>query len=243
MADASITYRLDLVVRLLDTTTGQPAAQRQVAFLTDGRVINLQERDTGLYILLNHGRNDMRFTVQAKGYLETSVDICYADLSERYPEVEIPLIPEKKPYGWQEFVTIEGVMPGITSLAAVPLQNSSAKAASYLEKKQILKFFIAKSMEEKSYALVHMDRMEFEEFRIAKRINGLSVKLAAPLNESCRPEEPVARIVRGITEPSGKYLLRIREGTSGMEYLVRYTVDGKTVFKKISLDDPEDWRL
>lgn len=243
MADASITYRLDLVVRLLDTTTGQPAAQRQVAFLADGRVITLQERDTGLYILLNQGRNDMRFTVQAKGYLETSVDICYAELSERYPEVEIPLIPEQKSYGWQEFVTIEGVMPGITSLAAVPLQNFSAKAASYLEKKKILKFFIAKSMEEKSYALVHMDRMEFEEFRIAKRMNGLSVKLAEPLNESCRPEEPVARIVRGMTEPSGKYLLRIREDSSGMEYLVRCIVDGKTVFKKISLDDPEDWRL
>ena len=243
MADASITYRLDLVVRLLDTTTGQPAAQRQVAFFADGCVTALLERDTGTYILLNHGRNDMRLTVRAKGYLEYSMDIRYADLSERYPEVEIPLIPETKTYGHQELVSIEGVMPGIESLAAVPLKNLSAKAASYLEKKQILKFFIAKSMEEKSYALVHMDRMEFEEFRIAKRISGLSVKLAHPLNEACRPEEPVTRIVRGMTEPSGKYLLRIREGTSGMEYLVRYKVDGKTVFKKISLDEPEDWRL
>ncbi len=243
MADASITYRLDLVVRLLDTTTGKPAAQRQVAFLADGSVMAMQERDTGLYVLLNRGRNDMHLTVQAKGYLETSVDICYANLSERYPEVEIPLIPEEKPYGYQDFVTIKGVMPGIESLAAVPLKSPSAKAANYLEKKQILKFFIAKSMEEKSYALVHEDRMEFEEFHIAKRISGLSVKLTDPLNEACRPEEPVARIVRGMTEPSGKYLLRIREGTSGMEYLIRYTADGKTVFKKISLEHPEDWRL
>ena len=80
MADASITYRLDLVVRLLDTTTGKPAAQRQVAFLADGSVMAMQERDTGLYVLLNRGRNDMHLTVQAKGYLETSADICYADL-------------------------------------------------------------------------------------------------------------------------------------------------------------------
>ena len=56
MADAQISYKLDLIVRLVDTTTGRMVSQRQVIFKSDGQIVPFLRRDEGVYVLLNHGR-------------------------------------------------------------------------------------------------------------------------------------------------------------------------------------------
>lgn len=234
MADAEIHYRLDLIVHLVDTTTGKAIGQKQVTFQNEEQVVPFLRRDEGLYILLNRGRKDMDLKIQVVGFLPAEVRICYDELQEQFPEVEVAMIPEISPSGFVDMVTMEGQYPGMESIVAVPLKNPYGVVARYLEKKQILRLYGTKPLKEMSYAVVHEQQQEFEEFQIKKRIDKLNVKLSRPLETACRPEEMVVRIVRGRVDDSGNYLLRLQEDAGGTEYMLRYVVDGKAVFKKIS---------
>ncbi len=236
MADAEIHYKLDLIVRLVDTTTGKAIGQRQVTFQTEDQVVPFLRRDEGLYVLLNRGRNDMDLKIQVVGFLPASVRIRYAKLQDQFPEVEVAMIPEVSTNGFIDMLTLEGHCPGMESIAAVSLKKPYGAVDSYLEKKQTLRLYYTKPLEEMSYAIIHEGQQEFEEFQIKKRIDKLNVKLAEPLKTACRPEEMVVRIVRGMVDDSGKYLLRLQEDSGGTEYLVRYVVDGKAAFKKISTE-------
>ena len=107
---------------------------------------------------------------------------------------------------------------------------------SYQERKQALRLYYSKPLEESSYAIVHEQQQEFEEFRIQKRLDKLCVRLVNPLAMPCRPEEKIARIVHGRVDENGRYLLRVLEEGDGTEYLVRYVVNGKASFKRVSTE-------
>ena len=237
MADAEIHYQLDLIVRLLDTTTGKRIEQRQVIFKNEDQVLAFLRRDTGLYILLNRGRNDMTLDIQVVGYLPARVNVCYDELPKNFPEVEVAMIPEALTSGFVDMLTLEGICEGIESIEAVSLKNPYGAVDTYQERKQTLKLYYTKPLEEASYAVIHEQDQEFERFRIRKRVDKLSVKLAEPLKTACKPEEKIARIVYGRVDQDGRYLLRIQEDGGGTEYLVRYVVNGKESFKRISLEN------
>lgn len=134
MADAEIHYKLDLIVRLVDTTTGASIRQRQVAFTVEDRVIPFLRRDEGLYVLLNRGRNDVDLTIQVTGFLPAVVKIRYAELSESFPEVEAAMIPEISTSGFIDMLTLEGHCPGMESIAAVSLKKAYGAVDSYQER-------------------------------------------------------------------------------------------------------------
>lgn len=230
----NVCYRLDLVVRLVDTTVGCPVTQRQVRFFQNGREVVFFHKGAGTYVLINAGRWDGSLLVAVRGYLETAVDIRYAELTGRYPEAYVELIPERPKYGGCDFVDISGSMPGISSIAAVCLTNPVAKALSYNAAKRQIKLLEAKKLDEKAYALIHRQTERFEEFHLASAGNKHLLRLADPLETELKPEEEISRIVRGRTEERGNYLLRLRGDGRGMHYLVRYVVKGRTTFKKIT---------
>ena len=236
MADAEIRYKLDLIVRLVDTTNGKKVEQRQVVFKIDNQIIPLLRRDEGLYVLLNQGRNDMNLEVLVAGYLPVKLAICYEELSKNFPEVEVPLIPEVNTNGFVDMLTLEGCCPGLTSIEAVSLKRNCGMVDSYQERKQALRLYYSNPLEESSYAIVHEQQQEFEEFRIQKRLDKLCVRLVNPLAMPCRPEEKIARIVHGRVDENGRYLLRVLEEGDGTEYLVRYVVNGKASFKRVSTE-------
>ena len=242
MSDIQFSYKIDLIVHLVDTTTGFPVSQKNVKFFRNGRMITFLEKAEGFHILINHGREDMEIEAEVSGYMPVKVNVCYEELNQTFPEIEIPLVPIPKTYGYFGFVTLEGVIPGIESIDAIALHNEYARLSGYVDKKQVLKLFVAKYMEEQAYAIVHEEQMEFEEFCISKKIDKLTLKLRNPLSMACRPEQTVTRIIRGIAYESGKYLLRVQENTE-TEYLVRYVVKGKTKYKRIDISNPEDRRL
>lgn len=236
MAEAEIHYKLDLIVRLVDTTTGESIRQKQVIFKSEDQLIPFLRRDEGLYVLLNRGRNDMNLRIQVTGFLPAVVKVRYADLSENFPEVEAAMIPEISTSGFVDMLTLEGHCPGMESIAAVSLKKAYGAVDSYQEKKQTLRLYYTKPLEEMSYAVIHDQQQEFEEFQIKKRLDKLSVKLTEPLKTACRSEEKIVRIVRGMVDESGKYLLRMQDEGNGTEYLIRYVVNGKAAFKKISTE-------
>ncbi len=244
--EAAICYRLDLVIRLVDTTVGCPVTERQVLFRENGRTLSFLSRGAGTYVLVNGERKDRRILITVRGYLETTADICYEALTGRYPEVYVELIPERPKYGGCDFVDFNGNLSGISSVAAVCLSAPSAKAVSYNANKRQLRILPARELDGKAYALIHAQADSFEEFRVASVKKKVLLQLEHPLETAFRPEEEIARIVRGRTEENGDYLLRLRVDGQGMQYLVRYVVNGKTNFKRVvsgDAFDPENRRL
>lgn len=231
----SFSYRLDLVVRLVDTTVGCPVAERQVRFWEDGRELSFLYRGAGVYVLVNEGRKDRKLTVVVRGYLETVVEIRYAELTGTYPEVYVELIPDGQRYGNDDYADIRGRVPGISSIAAVCLTDPLAKVISYHEKNGRMKLLTARKLEEKAYALIHAQTENFEEFHVASAKNRLVLRLAQPLKTELKPEEEISRIVRGRVEGDGNYLLRLRGSGQETHYLIRYVISGKTTFEKIAV--------
>ncbi len=241
--EALISYSLDLIVHLIDTTTGLPVVERQLIFYHDDEPVAYVRKDDGVYVCMNQGRTDRKLRVKVKGYLEETMELHYEKLSRKYPEVYMNLIPEIPSYGYVDILEMKGNLPGIESLDAISMSDQYASAQGYLEPKQQLKLFASLELNERDYALVHDDPESYEEFHILSANNKQVLKLREPLITECKPEEVITRIIRGKTTGSGDYLLRVRERRSETEYLVRYVVEGQTKFKRIVFDNPEHRRL
>ncbi len=241
--EASISYALDLILRLIDTTTGYPVTEYQVVFYHDGVPVTYVRKADGVYVGMNRGRQNRTLRVKVKGYLEETIEIDFAKLSSKYPEVFVNLIPEIPTYGYLDILELKGNLPGIESIAAASLTETYASAQSYQEKKQQLKIFDSKRLTEGAYALLHQDPESFEEFHIFPVNNKQILRLQEPLQTAVKPEEKVTRIIRGRTTGSGDYTLRVRGDRRQTEYLVRFVVEGQTTFKRIVFDDPEHRRL
>lgn len=244
MADSQIQYKLDLIVRLVDTTTGLPVTEKQVVFRENGRVLALLARGDGTYILLNHGRADTGLEVSVVSYETAKVKVAYESLDGSYPAVTIPLIPVPAKSGYIEILTLEGKLPGIEALDAVDLGSPLARILDYQEKKGILRLLEGKTLEEETYALVHEGPpFSFEEFGIAKRPDKKILRLKENLQPGWAAREAVTRIIRGAVNPDGSYLLRVRPTGRRAEYLIRYAADGAVRFKRIDFYAAEERRL
>ncbi len=241
--EALISYSLDLIVHLVDTTTGDPVTEHQVMFYHDSRLVTYVRKGDGLYVGMNMGKKDRELTVRVKGYLEAVTELCYEKLSGRYPEIFINLIPEMPAYGYVDLLELKGNLAGISSIDAVSMTDPHAMVQGYLEKKQQLKLLQSKKLTERDYALIHDSPESFEEFHIQPVNHKQYLRLREPLQTVCKPEETVTRIIRGRTTGSGDYILRVRGDGRGTDYLVRYVVKGQTKFKRIVFDDPEHRRL
>lgn len=244
MAEGNIRFKLDLVLHLLDTTTGLPIT-RQIPYLeVNGRPLTMQRRGDGTYILLNRERLDMDIALSLEGYYPMTILVRYEELDERYPEIEVPLIPIRRSYGFNDICTLEGNMKGITDIAAISIHRTDAMLGAYDAKKNILRLFETRRLDEDQYAIFHKGKMEFEEFRIVKQSDrGMLLHLKEPLLQECEPEESIVRIVRGMTDTKGRYLLCVRNDGNGTKYLIRYTVRGKTKFQLVEFGDQEERRL
>lgn len=236
----SFHYRLDLVVRLVDTTNGFPVTERRVFFAQNGRNLSFLSKGEGTYILINGEREDRRLTIAVRGYLETEVEIRYEELPVSCPQVDVELIPERPGYGSCDFVDIRGNLPGISSIAAVCLTKPCARVLSYNAEKGQMKLMEAGRLDEKAYALIHAQTESFEAFFVAAVKNRLLLRLAQPLKTEVKPEEEIARIVRGRTETNGDYLLRLRADGQGTQYLVRYERQGRTEFQKLCAESADE---
>lgn len=244
MAQENIGFKLDLVVSLFDTTTGFAIRQSEVIFTRDDVVVALRKMQDGVYIGINNGREDFTLGVAVRGFLSQSIPVRYETLDETYPTIEVQLIPEPASYGYDDLATLTGTLRGITDLAAISLHQVDATVGGYNAKKNTLRLFETRRLDEERYAILHQDRVtsdgsrlslegpEFEEFRIVKQSEkGLLLQLQDPLQMECRAEESVVRIVRGTVDAKGRYLLRVRKDGSGTRYLVRATVKGVPKFQ------------
>ena len=73
MAASVFGAKLDLLVRLFDTTTGAQVTERNVVFKRDGIPVRPELRDPGTYVFINTGREDFLMRTEVYGYEASSL--------------------------------------------------------------------------------------------------------------------------------------------------------------------------
>ena len=232
--DASvIRCRLDLLVRLIDTTTGAAVEERNVRFFKDGREVRPVPRGNGNYVFLNCGREDGLLEVRAYGYDLCQKPVSYETLDSQLPIQEMFLIPSENMEKGQPVITFSGNLPGLETIQAVNLGSTRCCISGFDERKRIMKLFKThrSGMDDLYYGLIHMDRQDYEPFTVVKEISENSVKISQPLKKPFSVNSPIARIIFGRVTPEGDYCIRVRDDSERLLYLIRYVEKGNEKFK------------
>lgn len=241
MEKTEIRYTLDLLVRLIDTTTGTVVTERDVHFRRDGKEVQPVQRGSGNYVFLNTGREDWNLDVEVFDFEAAHAEIRYGELDHFLPIKDVFLIPSENTAKGESVLSLTGHLSGLEAIEAVRLGRSYCAVKSFDARKRIMSLFKANGpgMEETGYGLIHADNMTFEAFDVEKVVSPVSLKLREPLREEFRENAPIARIVHGRTDAQGNYLLRVRDDGTNLKYLVRYVVSGTPQFQVVDFQQPE----
>ena len=233
MSASIIHCRLDLLVRLIDTTTGAVVEERNVQFLKDGEAVRPVPRGSGNYVFVNCGRKDGLLEVKAQGYELCRDMLAYQNLDSNLPVKEMFLIPSENMAKGQPIITLSGKLPGLETLQAVNLSSTCCCISEFDERKRIMKLFKKQrfEMDDLYYALINTERQTYEPFTVVKEISENSVKISQPLKQPFSVNAPIARIVFGMVTPQGDYCIRVRDDSKRLIYLIRYVAKGKEKFK------------
>jgi len=230
--EIEIRHRLDLVVRLLDATTGKSVNERDVNFFEGDKRIPIVIKSDGMIIILNTDRVNTVLSVKVRGYETASIIVEYGESKQTFQERDLYLIPEGNGYQRDSFLTICGEMEGIELIDAISVDVKDRTILSFDTRKNILQYLGSELME-KDYGIFHKEEMTFESFRIRRRVNETAVLIEKPLSEPYSIKDAIVRIVKGMVYPGGRYLLRVRNDGTKVVYIVRYIKDGTTYFKEI----------
>ncbi len=240
-----IRFRLDLLVRLIDTTTGGSVEERNVRFFRDGKVVRPATRGGGSYVFLNCGREDFELEIRAYGYDPFQMSVQYEALEDAMPVMEAFLIPSENGSGGRPVLGLSGRLLGIQSIQAVNVNATCCCISEFDERRRIMKLFgVHRSgMDGIYYGLLHPDRQDYEPFAIQKVIGKDSVKIDHPLKEPFSVNAPISRIIFGSVTDRGDYCIRVRDDRTRLFYLVRYVVEDEARFRMVDFHHPESGLL
>lgn len=234
MEASTIHHRLDLVLQLVDTTTGNAVGEQDVRFFIEGRQCWPIPRGGGNFVFINTGRSDCTLTLKVFGYEDTLVTVQYEKLDQVVPLLQVFLIPSENLAKGERLCSLTGKLQGLEEIEAVSLGQSNICFSDFNERKCLMKLFLAKgrlSMEHVHYGLISGDRTHYEHFAVAEEVPPDTVKLREPLTETFPVNSPISRVIFGNVLPDGSYLLRVRDNAELLTYLVRYCVNGEIRFQ------------
>lgn len=243
METVEVRHQLDLIVRLLDTTTGRNISERNVCFVCDDALIPFVYKGGGVYILIDSGKRDATYTIRVFGYEEETISVEYGESEKKIQSREVSLIPKVTAYSYAEVLTMSGHLEGLEELSAIRLSMFDRTMKDFDSKRCVINYYGGTEMTEKEYALLHRETMKFEAFQVKKVINGTSVSIRKPLGMPYAVKDPIVRIVKGKVMPNHDYILRVRDDGQRCVYLIRYKVNGDTYFKRVDFSNEEERSL
>ena len=236
-AFAVIKAKLDLLVRLVDTTTGAAVDERNVLFVRDERQVRPEDRGNGNYVFINTGREDFLMRIKVTGFEEYVTRIRYEELDPNIPECVAFLIPSEKAKRGEGLFSLSGNLPFLEALEAINLSRLVCTANEYNKKKVLLNVFSSAgawvTMENKYYALLQPDKQSYEKIEVLGNEGPQDIRLKSPLEEEFTSNLPIMRIIFGSANENGDYLLRVRDDGGDQTYLVRYVVNGEVRFQVV----------
>ncbi len=244
--DGVIRSRLDLLIRLQDTTTGLSVDERDVNFYLNGKQIRPTSRGFGNYILINHGRENGLMQIEVYGFETFEADIDYEKLDERLPTVDAFLIPSENDRSGPKMLSFSGTLKGLSSLECIHPGRPLSGIREFDKKKKIMTIYAPNrrmNMVHSYYGLYHAEEDTYECIEITEQIENHKVRLREPLQEEFTVNAPICRRIFGRVSDDGEFLLRVRDDGKRQTYLVRYTVDGEARYKSVDFHNLEEVTL
>ena len=232
-----ISSRLDLLVRLIDTTTGAAVEERNVLFLRGEIPVRPEPRGPGTFVFINTGREDFLMRIRVKGFDEYESRVCYEELNERIPAFNVFLIPSENTKKGERVLSLSGNLPFLETLEAVNLNRVICHANSFDQKTNVLSIFGQAGegifLYDTWYGLLDGSKLSFEKIEVIGNETPQSVLLKSPIETELTSNTPLIRVVFGSVRENGDYALRVRDDGEEIKYLVRYTVKGEARFKTV----------
>lgn len=233
--------RLDLVVRLIDTTTGATVEEANTQFYRDGVQVRPSYRGDGTWVFVNTGREDFLMRVQVFGYDPAEKKVVYADPEERLPVCDMFLMPSENSRKGASVLSVSGSLPSLEALDAVNLSRTVCGLHEYTEKKGVASISLFPAypgvpveLEDIYYGLLSADGKSYERFEVLKQEGPQSVVLRAPLTGEHAANQRICRMIFGhVDAKEGRFSLKVRDDGKDLVHLVRFVADGSTYFRKL----------
>jgi len=235
---AIIKHKLDLVIRLIDATTGRPVDERNTSFSRDGKSFRFMEKGGGVYFLINGGRDNFELSLNVYGYEAKKVMIDFDELDDNLPEKLIWLIPKNA-------LSLEGTLKGITSLCAVRLATPVCFVNGYDAKKNVVTLFNPHNlmMRHHEYGILDQERSCFEAIYLKDEDGVKTITPTESLKKIPGCNDPIERLIRGDVTEDGRYVLRMRDDADKIEVLVRFVVENREFFQKVEFHNLKENEL
>ena len=241
-----ITQKVDLVILLLDTTTGRVVDVPMVKFFDEkGEEMNFQARGGGIYLFLNTGPIKESIDLRVRGYEPLKVAINTEELDEKLPMRIVYLIPSEDTFQIDSYLTLRGKLPGLQSISLLIRGDVITTTDAYNPKQKLLTVLskgYRLNTEGSPYGILNADGSEFEMFEVVEQVHTAGVILKEPLEGEFLRNVPIGRVIFGYVYPDGSFLLRLRERTQ-LKTLIRYVVGGEVKFIEADFNNPEEFKL
>lgn len=235
---AIVHHQLDLVLRLVDSTTGRGISERncKMIFEPDFKVKPVV-RDDGTYLFIGIGRTDFIADIHVYGYESRKEKVVFENLDEKMPIKEVYLLPEATSAREDNILTLRGNLPGIQEIEAVSLSDVVCIYKDYDKRKNILNVFNQHKVKLKDvhYGIISLDKTEYDHIEIKEELTTQEVRLKDSLEKEYTINQSIAKIIFGQVSEDGEYKIAVRAGNLS-DYLVRYVVDDTVHFKKIDFN-------
>lgn len=242
-----ISSRLDLLIRLIDTTTGAAVEESNVVILRDGTPVRPERRGAGTYIFINTGREDFLMHIKVDGFEEYEHFVSYGELDERIPVCNAFLIPSENTRKGESLLGLSGNLPFLEALEAVNLNRVVCHANEYDPKTKVMGVFGQMGgrvyLYDTYYGLLEESGESYERIEVVGNETPQSVLLRNPLEKELKSNSPLMRVVFGQVKENGDYLLRVRDDGEEIKYLLKYTLKGETKFKTVDLREVKELTL
>lgn len=231
----SVVHRLDLVLRLIDTTSGRNVSSAGACVAVDGVPVPFGRKEGGMLIFQNLGKRHFHLRTAPLGWepMETEVDL--DALPKGLPLLELHLIPQRNQAGAAEFLCLEGRLPGIESLSAVRAGENACLIREFDARRRTMKIFNPHHLDlnRVHYGLTDPDRGVWEPFRVTGMPDEQTLKTDRVLEMAFKNYFPVSPAVQGRADASGEYCLRLRDDGAEARWIVRWSVGGEARFRTV----------
>ncbi len=246
MDEGVIRSRLDLLISLVDTTTGLAVEERNVRFTFNGKEVRPAPRGYGNYIFINSGRDNGLMLVEVFGYEPCRLRVDHEVLDQVLPAIDAFLIPSEKLRTGESLLTFSGRLIGLKEMQAINIQKPVCSIREYDQRRRVMTVFAPNrrmDMVHRYYGLANIRDGTFECFEVEKELPDKRLRTKAILEKEFVLNSPICRILYGAVEEDGSFLFRVRNSASSVVYLMRYVVGDTEKFQYIDFNNIQEVRL
>ncbi len=237
MGDCVIRVRIDLIIRLIDTTTGASIDESNSEFIKDGSIQKPIYKGDGNFVFVNTGRENGLMHIKVYGYEETDIPIDYEKLSEVSPQRDVFLIPSESTAKGEPIISISGNLPSLKSIDAINLMCPICSFSEFNAKRKEMTVFgyvAGKNVKlsDTYYGMAKLDEKSYENFVVADQSGNNKVILKEPLQEGTKPNQKIYRLLFGYVNDDGRFSFSVRDDATEIKYLLRIEV-GEDIYFRI----------